>query len=201
MASPVYSDKELVNGVVQHDKQIIERIYNDFRPRIIAFVCANSGSEEKAKEVFQDALIIIYRKAIDPRFELTSTFYTYLYGICRNLWRRELSKKSNQEVTIQEDTGYIKDNFNLAESITEHEKYRLFRDKLDGLKEHCRKLLELYFEKTKMEEIARLLGYSGENSAKKQKHECQKQLIANVKSDSRYKELLNTGPNGTTNNI
>jgi RNA polymerase sigma factor (sigma-70 family) len=201
MVTTVPTDRELISGIVRHDRTIILHVYKEYRPRIVAFIAANTGNEEQAKEVFQEALIIIYRKAAIPGFALTSSFYTYLYGICRNLWLRELNKKYQTEVTISEDSGYIKDSSNLNEWITEQEKYRLFREKFGNLKEQCRKLLQLYFDKVKMEEIARQLGYSGENSAKKQKHECQKQLIAHVKSDARYKELSNSSQDGTANDV
>ena len=39
-------------------------------------------------------------------------------------------------------------------------------------------------------EIARILGFKSDQYVKKRKHQCKEKLIASIKSDPRYKEIL-----------
>src|SRR5687768_17658196 len=74
-------------------------------------VITNSGTEEEARDVYQDALIVFWQKATSGNLVLTSKMSTYIYSICQNLWRKELDRKkrlSNEEkdspVTLDTET-------------------------------------------------------------------------------------------------
>ena len=52
----------------------------------------DGGTRDDAKDIFQDALIIFHRKVRSEEFVLTCAVSTYLFSICRNLWREELRR-------------------------------------------------------------------------------------------------------------
>ena len=61
---------------------------------MIKLVTSNSGTEYEAKDIYQEALIVLWQKAVSNNLVLTSKLSTYLYSICQNLWRKELDRKS-----------------------------------------------------------------------------------------------------------
>ena len=82
-------DKIYIEGLLRHDKKILENIYKNFSKRIEIHIVKNGGTVEDARDTFQDALMVIYNKSQSKDFELTSQFYTYLFGIVRFIWIRK----------------------------------------------------------------------------------------------------------------
>src|SRR3978361_2309087 len=57
---------------------------------VLGFILNNNGSYDEAKDIFQEAMIILYQKAKSDSFVLTSQIKTYVYSICRRLWLKRL---------------------------------------------------------------------------------------------------------------
>ncbi len=166
----------------------LRKLYQEFLPRIANFIRKNGGSNDDAKDVFQEALVIIYKKAKAPDFKLTSGFYTLLYGICRNIWGNQLQKKSRSEVTLLDDYKYTLEP-GLEPLLEDQEKSRLFWDAFKQLGADCQNILQLFFAKVKMVKIVEQLNLSSVSYAKKRKFQCKEKLIQLVKADARFLEL------------
>lgn len=171
------------------DREGIKAIYKEFLPRIRSFITRNGGSEADAEDVFQDALLLLFDKARKKDFVLSSAFYTFLYGICRNLWGSRLQKKSRTEVTLQDDFKYTKQE-DIVFDMEEAEKEGIFWDSFYQLKPDCQTILQLFFNKKSMEEIATTLSLSSAAYAKKRKFLCKEELIKIVRADRRYQSYL-----------
>ncbi len=178
-----------IEGMLKDDPFIGREIYDKFYPKIERLVTLNSGGKTDARDVFQDALVVIYKKALKPDFILTCPFYNFLYPICKYIWLKKLTKKSRSEVTIQDDAGFI-DEANIETVIHETERHRLYREKFAQLGEKCQAIINLVFEKKKMREIAELLGYNNEKTAKQQHYKCKQKLIKLVREDVRFSEMI-----------
>ena len=150
----------------------------------------NAIRNNDRKGLHQDALIVIFKKVQEADFQLTSGFYTLLYGICRNLWGNRLQKKSGNEVSIPEDYKYTGEA-GLSQLLEQQEEEQLFWDAFRQLGQDCQQLLQWFFAKVKMAEIAERMEYSSVGYAKKRKFQCKEQLIQRVKADARYSELMN----------
>jgi len=177
-----------INGLLTDDKAIISQIYDTYYPRIQAMIARNGGQKEDAWEVFQEALILILQKAKTPDFQLTSSFYSFLYGICKFKWYNESKKKSRKNVTIEGKDTYSDEN-DVEAGMIEAEKMDLYRRKFDELGEECKTILNLFFNGEKFKDIAVKLNIASENSAKKKKHLCQKKLIQMIQNDQRFNEI------------
>ncbi len=180
-----HEESLFIEGMLKDDRFVVNRIYKEFYPRIKRLVTSNSGSADEAWDVFQDALIVIYKRAQSPDFVLTCPFYNFLYPISKHIWLRKLNKKSRQEVTIEDDEGYI-DEANIENVIHETERHALYKEKFALLGEKCQALMKLVFDKKKMREIAKLLNYKSEQSAKQQHYKCKKRLTNLIQEDPRY---------------
>lgn len=179
------NDKNYIKGLLNHDSKILSAIYQNFAPRIQQHVVGKGGTVEDARDVFQDALMIIYNKAKQPDFELTSQFYTYLFGICRFIWDRKRKKKANNTVTIPEDNRYKSDS-NIEQDIINRERHKIFQDNFSKLGTFCQQLLDLFHQKKNMIEIANQLNLKNAHTTRTRKYRCQKKLEDLIKSDQRF---------------
>lgn len=187
-------DDEYLAGIRKSDPRILNRIYQDFFPRIANAIRQNSGYETDARDIFQDALVVIFKKARDPEFRLTSSFYTYLYAVSRNLWLKKLRKKDRDWVTIDREMESIDDGPELLdEEIRLEAQYQLYRRKLKELGDQCRELLLLSLSGMRVAEIVKKMGFSSEGYARKRKFKCKEQLIKLVRKDPEFAHLKTEG--------
>ncbi|HEV3414175.1 MAG TPA: sigma-70 family RNA polymerase sigma factor [Puia sp.] len=163
-------------------------LYRNF-PAIRKLVQTRGGSTRDAEDIFQEALLILLRKAADPRFQLTAKLSTYLYSVCRFLWNDQLRKR-RPHIPYDPETGlHPAEESQLQTEIEQEQRIRLAEKVLDELKDRCRELLLLFYQnKFPLKEIAVKMGYGSENSAKNQKYKC---LEA---AKNRLKELHQTSP-------
>lgn len=147
------------------------RLYRDF-PKIENLILTKGGSKEDAKDIFQEALIIFYRKAQDTKFNLTSSIGTYLYSVSRFLWKDELKKRNRTEtVELGDVSGDLQND--IREAQEKESRLQLAEQALSTIGERCLELLQsFYHRKMSMSKIASALGFSSEKIAKNQKYKC-----------------------------
>ena len=80
----------------KHNKAF-RKLYQYFS-KVEKFVLNHGGTKSEAKDLFQDALLVVYEKFSDPKFELQCTTETYLFSICKYKWKNRLTKKHSSKV-------------------------------------------------------------------------------------------------------
>lgn len=77
------SDQEitLLKGLAANDKRAVEAIYRENFSMIQAFILNNNGSVDDARDIFQEAMIVLYDKAKSETFELNCKLKTYIYSV------------------------------------------------------------------------------------------------------------------------
>lgn len=187
-----YSSQELLNGIQRNDTIVLQYIYKNFYSKINFFIKKNSGDEDDANDVFQEAIIIIYRKLKANDLVLDCTFETYLYSICRFLWLKQLEKRKLEKEKIKDNHEYNDDIYDdgLEKVADLNERYRLYQKHFANLGKDCQKVLQLYFDKVPLKNIAQIMGFKSEKYAKKRKFKCKEYLIKSVKQDLEYQNIL-----------
>ena len=183
MSTDVY-----LQGLLSNDREVVQLIYREFAPKIESVIIGLGGSRQDARDVFQDALIIIWRNANQPEFKLTSSFYSYLHGICRYVWLRKRKKKDNNTVTMKE-LKELKSEYDIHHDMEAIARRRLFHYHLRRIGQNCRRLLQMFFEGRSMREIGDALSIATEHATRNRKYRCQKKLEENILSDPTYQEL------------
>ena len=89
---PENNEKALLEGLAASDKRAIETIYRENFNMVQSLVINNNGSADDAKDVFQEAMIVLYEKARSGTFELNCLIKTYIYSVCRRLWLKRLQQ-------------------------------------------------------------------------------------------------------------
>ena len=188
-----YSDEQILKGILRHDNLILQYIYKQYYYNINYFIRKNQGSEDDASDIFQEAIIIIYRKIKenDLIFE-KSSFKSYLFSVCRFLWLKQLEKRRIEKEKLNDTLPYQDDLYddNLNELVEKNERYGLYQKHFSTLSTDCQKLLQLFFEKVPLKEIAKVMGYKSEKYAKKRKYKCKELLINRIKQDAEFKKIL-----------
>ena len=189
----VYSDEQILKGILRHDNLILQYIYKQYYYNINYFIKKNQGSEDDASDIFQEAIIVIYRKLKenDLIFE-KSSFAGYLFSVCRFLWLKQLEKRKIERERLNDSLPFQEDLYdeNLVEVIDKNERYGLYQKHFGTLSTDCQKLLQMFFEKVPLKEIARVMGYKGEKYAKTRKYKCKELLIRRIKQDTEFKKIL-----------
>jgi RNA polymerase sigma factor (sigma-70 family) len=186
-----YTDEAIIDGLKERDSGIIRYVYKEYYPTIKFLITTNSGTETDAEDVFQDALIVLFKKIARKDLILTSSFKTFLYSICRNLWLQRLDRRVfSNEFLEMEDLSELQDNLYLEQPEEEHEKYRLFQQHFLKLSEDCQKVLQLFLGKTSLKEIAEIMGFKTEKYAKTRKFMCKEKLKNSIINDPNFKKYL-----------
>ena len=166
-------DQLLLKGLAKSDTVSVETIYRENYTMIQSFILNNNGSADDARDIFQEAMVVLYEKSKDTTFSLHCQIKTYVYSICRRLWLKrlqQLSKYSTQVESLEEIVP-------VEEEIEEHEKrntdFLLMETAMGKIGEPCKSLLDAYYlQKKSMQDIAGAFGYTNADNAKTQKYKC-----------------------------
>lgn len=163
----------LFRSIGKNDKNAIEAVYKENYSLIQHFVVNNSGAEDDARDIFQEAMMILYEKSRLPEFELTCQIRTYLYSVCRRLWLKKLQHARRMETKVENFDRVVP----VEDDIEEHEKltlqYQTMRTAMGKIGEPCKSLIEaFYVHRKNMLEIAGFFGYTNADNAKNQKYKC-----------------------------
>ena len=187
-----YTNEELLHGILRNDNLILQYIYKNFFYKINFFIKKNSGDDDDSNDIFQEAIIIIYRKLKSNDLVLDCSFETYLYSVCRFLWLKQLEKRKNEREKIQDNHEFHEDIYDNAFEATAdmNEKYRLYQKHFKNLGTDCQKVLQMFFDKVPLKQIAQIMGFQSEKYAKKRKYKCKEYLVKSIKQDIEYKKIL-----------
>lgn len=168
-------DKEVFEKIRRGDEKTLEYLYKKYYRMMTKLVISNSGSEQEAKDIYQDALVVFWQKATSGNLVLTSKISTYLYSICQNLWRKELDRKRRLSHEEKDSTEYV--------DFESKERAQIISECINELGDTCKKvLMYYYFDGLSMQDIADKLGFANTNTAKTKKYKCKKKLDDLVKS-------------------
>ena len=181
------SSSYYIEGIQKNDYIVLEKIYAAFLPNVTRFVVNNNGTADEALDVFQDGLMVIYKKLKRGELDLTSGFHSYLFAICKYIWMNELRKSRRTEVSI-ESSQEFRAVTDIQNEIEENEKRSFFKAKLETLPDDYKTILKMFFAKKSFKEIAEELNFSVEY-AKKKKYLAKKMLIELVRKDLRFKQF------------
>ncbi|UII33690.1 sigma-70 family RNA polymerase sigma factor [Fulvivirga ulvae] len=171
------TDQEIVDRIKRGDDKAVMTLYDSYRKEFLHWGYNNySLTEQECADVFQDAVIIIYKNIRQGKLEqLSSSLKTYLFGIGKNLALKRVSQSSRMVVSneaVESNPG-----FDHEDPFEATERQKVIAGMLDSMGDPCKSILQMfYFDKFTMDAIASRLGYKNEHVAKSQKLRCFNQL-------------------------
>lgn len=185
-----YSDKDILRAIKSgNDDKALSFLYQEVLPKVKYYIGKNKGNEDEAKDIFQDAVLIFYKKVKQHEFNETANITSFICLVAKNLWINRV-KKINRNTELPEialtDSGE-----DLLKGIIREEKRAAIKQLLSDIGEECKKLLKLsVYENKSMKEICEVLGYSNENVAKTYNYRCKQKLIQIVLKNKAIASLL-----------
>ena len=167
------NEKDLLQGLAVNDKKAVETIYKENYNMIQSLIINNNGSADDAKDIFQEAMIVLYEKVRSGTFELNCLIKTYIYSVSKRLWLKRLQHLSRYSPPIDD----LESPVPVDEDMEDHEKrdaeFEMMNKAISSLGEPCKSLLEAYYlQKQNMQVIAASFGYTNADNAKNQKYKC-----------------------------
>ena len=171
--NPDNKETELLKGLALGDKKAVETIYKDNYNMVQSLVINNNGSAQEAKDIFQEAMIVLLEKARSGSFELNCQIKTYVYSVCRRIWLKKLQQYNRYTNEVESMVATVP----VEEDVEEYEKrdqeFTMMEKAIGGLGEPCKGLIEaFYIQKKSMQDIADFFGYTNAANAKTQKYKC-----------------------------
>jgi len=186
------SDEDIIAGLRKRDNRVLQYIYkNSFTP-VKQLILHNAGSETDAEDIFQETLIVIFKKLRDePDFELDAAFSTYTYSIARLLWLKHLRKIKKIEIDPLNRDLEERIEFEEPSPIEDKDlRMAIYQRTLLKIPEDCQKILQLTAQDLSSSEIAQQLGFRSEGYVRKRRHFCKEYLVNKIKDDPDYQAMF-----------
>ena len=183
-----YNDDDILNGLKLQDSKVLQLIYDNYYPSIEGFIINNTGNSDDAKDIFQEIVIVLYRRVKENNIQLTAALQNYVFSIGKLMWLKELEKRQKQgaQQYLFEDMPLNNDDNEIIAEIEYNARLKLFREKFEELTSNCKRVLRLFLNGVSLEEITEIMGYSSIQHTKNRRYRCKKQLIKTIREDYRY---------------
>lgn len=165
-------DKIVVHTAEDREKLLIG-LYKSAFPAVARYVSKMGGTFDEAKDIFQDALVIWYEKAVAGSANIKINDKAYLLGIAKHLWLKKHQENNKQQSL---------DGFDVAQEEEEQLSDSKILNFLQTAGKKCMDLLRsFYYDQIPLADIAETFGFSGVRSATVQKYKCLEKVRETVK--------------------
>ncbi|HRN57108.1 MAG TPA: sigma-70 family RNA polymerase sigma factor [Agriterribacter sp.] len=171
----------VVEAIKADDEKVLKALYKENYGRVLQYVLQNSGSEPQAKDVFQEAFIVVWRNIQTGKFNIVenTSLSAYLFQVARYKWLDQLRSSAVKKTTELNDCHTDMMTFEESNDI-DSERIMLIKKNFKKLGNNCRDLLsKFYYRKQSLKEIASVLNIT-EATAKNQKYRCMERLRAMI---------------------
>ncbi len=166
-------ERILLQGLARNDKKAVETIYKENFGTVQSLIINNNGTSDDAKDIFQEAMIVLYEKARSGSFELNCLIKTYVYSVSRRLWLKRLQQANRYNGELSGAEAAVPVEEDISEHARRDAEFEMMGKAIMSLGEPCKSLLEaFYLQKQNMQEIAASFGYTNAENAKTQKYKC-----------------------------
>jgi DNA-directed RNA polymerase specialized sigma24 family protein len=168
---------------MEEREKLFIALYKGAFPAVARYVSKMGGTFDEAKDIFQDALVIYYEKAVAGEPDIRINAKAYLMGIAKHLWLKKFGVNSRHVSIDGIDTEE-------AEDVRVSDSRLLNFLQTAGKK--CMELLRsFYYDQLPLNDIAETFGFSGVRSATVQKYKCLEKVRETVKEKAlTYEDFL-----------
>lgn len=173
----IREDQDIIDGIAKGSSSELEYLYAAYFPMVFQLIIKNNGDEDDAKDIFQEAVIVLYDKINSGDFVLSSKLKTFLYSVCRRLWLKRLNKPDRISFNMQEHEEVVSVDEDVLVYQQKEDQFLLMEQSLHLLGEPCQTIIsDFYLRNLSMQEICEKFGYTNADNAKTQKYKCLQRL-------------------------
>lgn len=179
---------QIIEAIKNNNEFVLKKLYQDNFRKVEMHILKNNGTMPHAKDIYQEAFIAVWKNVKDDKFvpQNETAIQGYLYQIAKNKWT-DFLRSSNYKKTISihplntvssEEMDIESEHSTKTSSILLQDAMSAFNDMGDSCKQL---LMQFYYHKKSMREIAQTLGID-EASARNKKYRCMQKLRRLVKT-------------------
>lgn len=147
---------DLIRRLQQGDESVVKELYQQFYHHCKWVVLNNGGTDEDAREVFQQVVLSLWEKVERGNFTVKTTLKGYLYNACKYVWWNIKKKQLVNEPL--DNVHHLPETDDYEEESSTDRQYKMLYGCINELGGECERLLEqTYFENLSDKAIADLL--------------------------------------------
>lgn len=182
-----HSDRKLIEGIKKGDDKSVNYLYDSSFDTIKNYILNNTGTEEDAYDIFQDAIMVLFKKVQLNNLNKNTDVRGFIFGVSRNLWHEHLRKnKISIDIKGEEPMDDF-DHTTFLDTPLEQIVQRAFLK----LKPECQKVLKMVVEGKDYPAIAKKMKYGSVDYARRKKYLCKEALVNIIKADPEFKDYDN----------
>lgn len=163
-------------------RKATEVVYRLNYKTVISWIVTQGGQAADAEDVYQEAMVVLFKKSQQPDFRLTCKISTFLFAVSKHLWFKRLDHLRRQPATLGDNAGndegldWIYED-EVRTHLEQEAHFSRLEHAIDQLGDPCSSLLRAFYHKgLSMSEIASQFGYTNPDNAKTQKYKCLNRL-------------------------
>lgn len=162
-------DDKILNQLRKGNKEMFHELYLYF-PMVRKMIIRSGGSDNDAKDIFQNAIIRFYKKALDPEFYLSTKISTHLYAISQNQFFNLLRKRKKEQV-LEIDRQIIDHEIEQVQAQEHSPLFGTVKKLLNELRIPRKDIIIINtYRGYSFDYIAKKMGYRNSKHAKQQKY-------------------------------
>ena len=171
-------------------KKILKDLYKTLLPKVQRYVRANSGNEDDGNDIFQDAVMIVYKQIMSNQFDTNIHLEAYLFTVAKNRWinkaKRDAKIKAVDELPEPEQL-----NDSIFDLLVTKEREHIIQSVLGNIGEQCKKLLHLiFYQGYSLAEVTEIMKFTSAEVAHTTHYRCKKKLKTLVGENVEFKKML-----------
>ncbi|MCG2419936.1 sigma-70 family RNA polymerase sigma factor [Aequorivita sp. F47161] len=171
---------KLLDAFLNNEEVPIREFYIAEYPKTKYYILKNGGTVDNAKDVFQEAYFVCWKKLSSRKFQPKNKneIEAYLFTIARNKWIDQTRAATKRKTTSINDKMYqlAADDNPTGELEKKDKQLTITLAAFENLGQGCKDLLtQFYFNKMSLRTIAEKLNIE-EASAKNKKYRCIQKL-------------------------
>ena len=164
-------------------------MYTTVYPKIRAYIKKNSGTNDDALDIFQDAIVVLCKQIKQDKYNRNEQVDGFLYTVARKLWINKA--KTDKRIIHTDELIDNREEQDFSDNIITKEREQIVSVIIDKLGKKCYELLRssILFDK-KPQEICDAMGFATVNSVKTQKYKCKQKLITLMEKNNALKKAF-----------
>lgn len=179
-----YSQEEIIAGIRENNSEVLKWLYQSQYPKVEQYVIANRGNLDHAKDIFQEAFVVVWKKLKTGDFvaQNGTAVAGFLYQVAKNKWLDTLKSSTHKNTVPLEVYHEIEEEEHDGKEF----KFKQIEASFKKLGANCKEVLtRFYFEKQPLAKIAQAFDWT-EATARNNKYRCIQRLRENMNSKTKH---------------
>jgi len=177
-----YTDEEMIGMLTNicplNFNKVVEYLTQKLASKIYHFVINNGGRKEDVEEVLNDALLVAHEFAVEAKFRANTSVFAFVFQVSKYKFRRQIKNEKKAPVILVDDVPYdLTDGADYDELEAEDNQIKTLKTVIDSLKQEDKEtLIDFYWKKMTMKEIAAKNGLGSEQAARNKLYRVRERL-------------------------